>query len=273
METLYFSLFILMTMISPPQPSNVDEWHLVFEDNFNRSKLDRDNWEATLGNGCPNNCGFGNHERQTYTSTPDNLKIAKGQLRLTARRGESKKDPYSSAKITSKPMGGWQYGKISVRAKLPYGVGTWPAIWMMPMVNKYGGWPKSGEIDIMEHVGYDYGTIHGTVHTQAFNHKINTQKSGHVKIANDPQGFHVYSIVWTSNSIIWSIDDKIYFTFTKEKEYDVQQWPFDQPFYLILNLAVGGSWGGQQGIDNNAFPATLAIDWVRVWQKNKAISL
>jgi len=162
----------------------------------------------------------------------------------------------------------WQYGRIDVRAKLPSGVGTWPAIWMLPTDNVYGGWPNSGEIDIMEHVGFDPNVVHGTVHTEVFNGAIGTQRGGQTTIPNALNEFHTYSIDWDEERILFMVDDQIYFRYNNSGEGSAE-WPFDQRFHLIMNIAVGGTWGGQRGVDDSAFPTVMEVDYVRVYQKTE----
>jgi len=152
-----------------------------------------------------------------------------------------------------------------VRAKLPKGRGTWPAIWMLPTDWEYGNWPRSGEIDIMEHVGYDQGNIHGTVHTDAFNHTKGTQRGGSIMAPMASEEFLVYSINWDAEKIDFYIDNRLYFTFENTGK-GFSEWPFDKRFHLILNIAVGGAWGGAQGVDESIFPQTMQIDYVRVFQ-------
>lgn len=233
---------------------------LVWSDDFDADALDTSAWQIVEGDGCPELCGFGNHELQIYSRY--NLKLENGVLILEARKEES----ITSAKLTTQAMPGWKYGKISVRARLPKGVGTWPAIWMLPDNNSYGGWPSSGEIDIMEHVGYNPNHIHGTIHTAAFNHKIGTQQGGEIVLPTASERFHTYTIEWTAQDIRWLIDDQDYFVFQKPESSTIAQWPFDEPFHLILNLAIGGDWAGRMGVDEALFPARFEIDWVKVWQ-------
>lgn len=248
-------------LIANSMPAHSDDYRLVWSDDF--TEVDPTVWRIIEGDGCPAICGFGNNEQQTYTAAQRNLRVENGTLIIEAHKGV----PYSSAKLTTQKMPGWTYGKISVRAKIPSGVGTWPAIWMLPDDNTFGAWPKSGEIDIMEHVGFNAGHIHGTVHTEAYNHKIGTQKGGEKQIPSANTTFHTYTIDWSDTEIRWFIDDKQYYQFEKQAEDTSAEWPFDQPFHLILNLAVGGDWGGKRGVDGTAFPARFEIDWVKVWQK------
>jgi beta-glucanase (GH16 family) len=156
---------------------------------------------------------------------------------------------------------------VEVRAKLPGGRGTWPAIWMLPTDNAYGNWPKSGELDIMEHVGFDPGRVHFTVHTETYNH-MNGNQQGANRVLNDPLNeFFVYTMEWyEDHADFFANSDKI-FTFVNEGT-GYKEWPFDKRFHLLLNIAVGGSWGGQQGIDTTIFPVSMTVDYVRVYQKN-----
>jgi beta-glucanase (GH16 family) len=163
--------------------------------------------------------------------------------------------------------GDWRYGRVEVRARIPRGRGTWPAIWMLPTDWAYGGWPDSGEIDIMEHVGYDHGRIHGTIHTGSFNHMRGTQRGGSVMVAEAADGFHTYAIEWDADAITWFVDGGEYFRFTRQPGYGSAEWPFDRRFHLILNIAVGGTWGGAQGIDEAIFPQTMEIEHVRIYRR------
>jgi len=238
-----------------------NEEELIWSDEFNAEQLDTSKWKFNLGNGCPTNCGFGNNELQTYTKDNNNVRLENGSLIIEAHASDSLK--YTSAKLNS--IEDWKYGRIEVRVKLPQGRGTWPAVWMMPKERNYGGWPKSGEIDIMEHVGYDQDVIHGTIHTESFNHIIGTQKGKTIKIDNVSNTFHVYSIQWTSDAITFYVDG-VEYNHIKNSGNGPKEWPFDHPFYLILNIAVGGDWGGKKGVDDNIWPQKMEIDYVRVYK-------
>lgn len=265
----YFGTLLLCSCLSFNVAASKPEekkWKLVWADEFNAGeRLDTDAWVIIQGNGCPTLCGFGNNELQTYTGNPENLRIEDGKLVIEA---VPQGDHYTSAKITSQKMKGWQTGKIAMRAKIPAGVGTWPAFWMLPDTNKFGPWPKSGEIDIMEHVGHRLGYLHGTIHTEAFNGKLGTQKGGEIYVPTISTEFHDFTVEWAEDSLRWFIDGEQYFEILRGKADGTAEWPFDHPFHVILNLAVGGDWGGQKGIDKNAFPARYEIDWVKVWQKD-----
>lgn len=227
---------------------------------------DSTKWNFDLGNGCPQICGWGNQELQYYTHDPKNVRVENGVLTIEAHRDSVGGMPYTSARLVSKNKGDWLYGRIDVRAKLPRGRGTWPAIWMLPTDWTYGGWPASGEIDIMEHVGFDPGVIHGTLHTEAYNHIKKTQKEGIIRVADAPEAFHVYSINWSENAIDFYVDGKRYHSVIRTRDDTYREWPFDQRFHLIMNIAVGGFWGGMQGIDDSIWPQRMEVDYVRVYR-------
>ncbi len=247
-------------------------YQLVWSDEFNDEGLpDQQKWSYDVGTGCelPCGCGWGNAELQNYTKeNKANAMVNDGILSITAKKEQTGGSAYSSARLVSKQKGDWTYGKISVRAKLPSGRGIWPAIWMLPTENQYGGWPKSGEIDIMEHVGYNPDTIFGTVHTEKYNGMIGTQIGGQMVQKTAESQFHIYTIEWTEDKIEWFIDDKKYFEYINE-ENGYSAWPFDQDFHLLLNVAVGGHWGGAMGVDSSIFPQQMLVDYVRVYQKTK----
>jgi beta-glucanase (GH16 family) len=205
-----------------------------------------------------------NNERQYYTrDRRANARVEDGMLVIEAHRERYQGADYTSASLTSRSS--WTYGRVEVRARLPKGRGTWPAIWMLGTNIRQVGWPACGEIDIMEHVGFDPGRIHANVHTQAYNHVQGTNKGNNRLVTAPDDEFHVYSAVWTAGQIEVSVDGQKFFTFAKEPGGEAV-WPFDKPHYLILNLAVGGSWGGQKGIDDGAFPTRFLVDYVRVFR-------
>lgn len=183
---------------------------------------------------------------------------------IEAHKEKWDSNEYTSAKLQTKATQTWTYGRIEVRAKLPKGRGTWPAIWMMS--EKMKSWPRDGEIDIMEHVGYNPGFIHSSVHTQKYNHVINTQKTDTLYVKSAMDKFHVYTLDWTPEKVDVYVDDIKFYTY-KNEEKTYEAWPLDQPFYLILNQAVGGDWGGKEGVDSSIYPQKFYIDYVRVYQK------
>lgn len=234
-----------------------------WQDEFNYTgKPDATKWSYDLGDH-----GWGNNELENYTDKIENAKVENGNLVITAIKEPSGKQQYSSTRLVSKGKGDFLYGKFEIRAKLPKGRGTWPAIWMLASENKYGnkGWPDNGEIDIMEHVGFDQDRLHGNIHTKAFNHAIKTNKGNNIVVKGLSEGFHVYTCEWTPETVTILVDGNAYFTFKKEAAYQWPEWPFDKPFHLILNIAVGGNWGGQKGVDDSIFPQKMEIDYVRVY--------
>ena len=240
---------------------------LVWSDEFEgagtpNSKL----WNYDLGDGCPDVCGWGNNELEFYTSDSKNVRVESGKLIIEAHREEKGGKHYTSTRIVSKQKGDWLYGRLEISAKLPRGKGTWPAIWMLSTDWKYGGWPASGEIDIMEHVGHDPGVIHGTIHTETYNHSKGTQKEGKINVSDAQDKFHLYAIEWSADKIDFFVDDKKYHTVTRTPTEDFKGWPFDQRFHLIMNVAVGGNWGGAQGVDESIWPQRMEVDFVRVYQ-------
>lgn len=245
---------------SEPAP---DDWTLVWSDEFDTAGLpDASKWSYDVGDH-----GWGNQELQNYLAeNPETARVEGGHLVITASLDSSGAEKeYRSARMVSKNKGDWTYGRVEVRAQLPQGRGTWPAIWMLPTTNAYGGWPNSGEIDIMEHVGFDPTNVHGTVHTQSFNHMIGTQKGNARLIPTAMDSLHVYAIEWYEDRIDFFIDDAPYFTFTNTGNGPAD-WPFDQPFHLVMNIAVGGAWGGQQGVDDTVFPQEMRVDYVRIFR-------
>lgn len=239
---------------------------LLWSDEFDNDGLpDPSHWTYDTGDGCPKACGWGNNELQYYTqAVKKNARVEKGKLIIEAHREPMGKQQYTSARMKSK-MNGWKYGYIEVSAKLPQGRGTWPAIWMLPDTMRYGGWPHCGEIDIMEHVGYDPGMVHGTVHTGKYNHIMNTQSGNQAAVDHYNTAFHTYAINWTKDNIEFFIDGTSYHTFHNNGE-GPEAWPFDHPFHLILNIAVGGGWGGREGIDDSIWPQRMEVEYVRVYE-------
>lgn len=251
---------------------------MVWSDEFNYT-----------GNPDPTKWGYdrgfiSNQEKQYYTDSLKNVRVEKGVLIIEAHKEKvantDYKNPeikgwaqykaeidtaqYTAARIITKGLAEWKYGRIEAKAKLPKGRGMWPAIWMLS--NDKIGWPESGEIDIMEHVGYDNDTIHGTIHTKAYNHMKGTQKGKSIFIENPNEEFHVFSIEWTPDKIDFLLDDVVY-NHIKNENKTTAEWPFDKKFYLILNVAVGGMWGGQKGIDDTILPQQMIIDYIRVYQR------
>jgi beta-glucanase (GH16 family) len=275
MKTLSIFLFLLPFAVS----ASADEWKLVWSDEFDKPGLpDSKRWGYEKGL-------IRNDERQYYTvARKENARVENGTLVIEARkepwhdtvpsagkavrRGRPVRPAadYTSASLTTRGKAAWTYGRIEVRAKLPSGRGTWPAIWMLGTNIDRVGWPTCGEIDIMEFVGFDPGVVHANVHTKTYNHAINTGKGDKISIPDVSKAFHVYAIEWDAQHIDFFVDHKKYFTFKNEGTGGAA-WPYDKDQYLILNLAIGGGWGGQKGIDDSIFPQKFVIDYVRVYQK------
>lgn len=238
------------------------ERKLIWADEFKYKGLpDATKWSYDTGGH-----GWGNNELQYYTHAEKKNAIVKnGKLVLKAKKETKGNNQFTSARLVSKNKGDWKYGRVEVRAKLPDGRGIWPAIWMLPTHWRYGGWPKSGEIDIMEFVGYNPDTVFASVHTESFNHAIGTQKTAGIYQNDVSKKFHVYAIDWTPETIKFYIDDVQYHEFRNEKTGSAA-WPFDEEFHIILNIAVGGNWGGKHGVDEKVFPQKMEVDYVRVYQ-------
>lgn len=240
-------------------------WKLVWNDEFSYTGLpDSTKWiYDTKGN----SAGWGNNEAQFYTiGKKENARVENGKLYIKAIREDVGNKKFSSARLNSKVA--WQFNRIEVRAKLPAGVGTWPAIWMMPGGWSFsdGNWPDIGEIDILEHVGHNPDIIHASAHSRDYQWQKGTQKTAVIKVPGSTENFHNYSLEWSSDVMRIYVDDSCYFTYKNERLGETK-WPYDKPFYLILNLAVGGAWGGEKGIDEAAFPQTMEFEYVRVYER------
>ena len=261
-------------------------YSLVWSDEFNyKGKPDKTKWNNAIG-------FIANQEEQYYTDSLKNARVEEGTLIIEAHKetitnkdynnpellkkswmkyaAECKIAKYTSARLTTKDVAAWKYGRIEVRAKLPQGVGMWPAIWMLGENKEQVGWPESGEIDIMEYVGHNKDSIFGTIHTKAYNHNKNTEKSKSTFIDNPHDNYNVFALEWTPQKMEFLLNDVVYNQIENENK-TTAEWPFDQKFYLILNVAVGGMLGGQKGIDDSIFPQRMTIDYVRVFQKTSKI--
>jgi beta-glucanase (GH16 family) len=240
-------------------------YKLVWSDDFSYTGLpDSSKWSYDTGGN-----GWGNNELEYYTKADTaNAVVRNGLLYLTARKQQKGKNAYTSARLVTKGKGDWLYGRIEVRAQLPAGRGLWPAIWMLPTDWKYGGWPASGEIDIMENVGFMADSIFGSIHTKSFNHVIHTQKTKGLFLKDPYTAFHIYAVEWDAKEIRFLLDGNTYLKFGNTGK-GFAEWPFDQRFHLLLNIAVGGGWGGQKGVDDSVFPRSMIVDYVRIYQAAK----
>lgn len=229
---------------------------LVWEDNFDGKILNEKHWNFELGDGCPN-CGWGNNERQLYTK--ENHQLINGNLVITAKKVGNN---YSSTRITTKGKKEFRYGRFEARAKLPVGQGIWPAFWMLGGNIDSAKWPKCGEIDILEYVGREPDMVFTSLHTQdSHGNTINTKKT---KFENIEEGFHIYAADWDQNRIAFYVDHQLVYTFAPDDKTEAV-WPFNQPFYIIFNMAIGGNFGGP-AVDDTIFPQEFIIDYVRVYQ-------
>jgi beta-glucanase (GH16 family) len=248
-----FLIVIIFSQLTFAQHNNRK---LIWEENFAGKVLDEKVWNIMLGDGCPN-CGWGNNEKQLYTD--ENHKLVNGNLEITALK---QGDKYTSSRLTTKDKKEFQYGYFEARAKLPIGQGVWPAFWMLGSNINEVGWPKTGEIDILEYIGKEPSMVFTTLHTQdSFGNSKNTKKT---KIEGIENGFHTYGVDWTKNKMDFFVDDVLVYTFQPEVK-DANIWPFDQPFYFLLNLAIGGNFGGHE-VDDSIFPQKFVIDYVKVYQ-------
>jgi beta-glucanase (GH16 family) len=242
-------------------------WSLIWADEFDYTGLpDSEKWVYDVGGD-----GWGNNELQYYTGNrQENARVEDGRLIIEARKESYLGSDYTSARLLTRGKGDWLYGRVEVRAKLPGGRGAWPAIWMLPTNWEYGGWPASGEIDIMEYVGYEPNVVHFTVHTDAYNHSIGTQVGVSSTFEDPESNYYTYAIEWFPDRIDFFVDDVKQFTFENEDK-TFSEWPFDKAFHLILNIAIGGNWGGAEGVDDALFPKTMEVDFVRVYKSPQTI--
>lgn len=249
---------------SPPSPTGPGTdpagWTLVFSDEFERPGApDPAKWGYELGY-------IRNREAQFYTSRPENVRVDGGHLVIEGRKEAYQGHAYTSASLNTLGRFEFLYGRVEVRAKLPTGNGAWPAVWMLGTNRTQVGWPACGEIDIMENVGFDPTRIHGTIHTAAYNHTKGTQRTAITTVDRPWETFHIYAMEWYPDHIDVFVDGQRYFTYQNEGTGSAA-WPFDTPHYLLINFAIGGSWGGQKGIDETRYPQQYVVDYVRIYQR------
>ena len=238
-------------------------YSLVWHDEFDEgSELNPNDWTHEV-----QNSGWVNHELQNYVNhkTPGGKSVTEirdGHLRITALKENGK---VYSGRVYAKRNSGWKYGYIEASIKLPKGKGTWPAFWMMPV--NFRSWPADGEIDIMEEVGYHPDYVSSSLHANAHVHSNGTQVTHEMYCKGAEGEFHTYAIEWTGKNITTYVDGKVQLSYNN-RGLGRDDWPYDDPFYVIFNLAWGGDWGGAQGVDESALPVTMEVDYVRVFQKN-----
>ena len=239
-----------------------DGYSLVWHDEFDKgSELNADDWVHEV-----QNSGWVNHELQNYVNhkTPEGkfvTEVRNGHLRITALKENGK---IYSGRVYAKRATGWKYGYIEASIKLPKGKGTWPAFWMMPV--NFKSWPADGEIDIMEEVGYHPDYVSSSLHANAHVHSNGTQVTHEMYCKGAEGEFHTYAIEWTAQNITTYVDGQVQLSYNN-RGLGRDDWPYDDPFYVIFNLAWGGDWGGAQGVDESALPAVMEVDYVRVFQK------
>ncbi len=252
---------VVPTPTPQPTPIAVPEGYtLVWHDEFDGDLIDEDNWTYDLGG-----WGWGNGEAQNYTDRPENARLEDGLLIIEARQERYEDSYYTSARLKTEGLQEFQYGRIEARIKVPAGRGLWPAFWMLGSNFEEVGWPECGEIDIMEYIGKEPDLIMGTIHGPGYSGALGLSKWNRQEydIADE---FHTYAIEWDEEQITWFFDDEEYSTYSRS-DVGEREWPFDQPFFIILNLAVGGQLPGPVGLDT-VFPAQVLVDYVRVFQQD-----
>jgi beta-glucanase (GH16 family) len=261
MRALLLMVLSAAQVVSCSTQESPQRLKLVWAEEFSASGLpDPGLWSYEVG-------FIRNQEVQYYTAgRPENARVEGGCLVIESRKEDYAGAKYTSASVNTLGKRDFLYGRIEVRAKIPTGVGSWPAIWMMGTDIPRVYWPECGEIDIMENVGYEPDRIYATVHTPgSVNHPGLVVRGGHIDIPDPSADFHVYAVEWHPDRLDFFVDDQKYFTYKKDARYP-DYWRFDKSFYLLLNTAIGGNWGGQMGIDDSIFPLKYTIDYVRYYQ-------
>ena len=259
----YFFLIIILFITSCSSlKKTYKDYQLVWSDEFNGNSVDLNNWSFEIWK-----AGRVNNEWQKYVEDTSNYKLNDGKLYLTATKtGKNERGGYTSTRLSSYAKKEFKYGRIEFRAKMPKGRGTWPALWMLGSNIKEVGWPLSGEIDVMEYVGFQQDTTHINIHTKYQAGSTDFHKAIPLKTAEED--FHTYGITWTDGKIEFYLDvpSNILNTYAPTIK-TTENWPFNQQFFLIMNFAVGGSWGGKKGVDETIWPQSMIVDYVRVYQK------
>lgn len=245
---------------SQPQNEN-KEYQLVWSDDFKENVINEDNWTFEIWD-----AGRVNNEWQQYVENTDNYKLENGFLHIiVTKTGANEKGGYTSTRLMSKGKKEFKYGRIEFKAKMPKGVGTWPALWMLGANIDEKGWPKCGEIDVMEYVGFQSDTTHTNVHTQY--QSGSTDFHVETPLVTAEEDFHIYGLTWTPDKLDFYLDDPQNITNSYAPSVKtIDNWPFDQPFFMIMNFAVGGNWGGEKGVDDSIWPQEMVVDYVKVYQ-------
>ncbi|WP_339839600.1 glycoside hydrolase family 16 protein [uncultured Maribacter sp.] len=249
---------------------DLDYWDdavLVWSDEFEGTSLSNENWSFETGGN-----GWGNNELQNYQAE-GNTEVSDGTLKITAKRNTDNtiEGAFTSARLNSKQS--FKFGRMEIRAKLPEhkGNGTWPALWMLGSNVQNVGWPMCGEIDMMEYVSFKPNKTHFSIHSNSNNHTNGTEiTSGALELETIEEEFHNFGILWSTKYIKFYIDDieNVQFMFRRPTSSTIDSWPFSDNFYFLMNIAVGGNWGGLEGVDSSIFPATMEVDYIRVYQVN-----
>lgn len=246
-------------------PTSYAGYTLAWADEFNAGSLDAAAWTNQNGDGCPGICGWGNNELEYYTGRPENIFFQDGKLIIEARKENFGGRNYTSSKILTQGKKTFKFGRVDIRAKLPKGKGIWPAFWMLPQNNVFGGWPTSGEIDIMEVVGHEPNKTHGTIHYGPGPGSLQVSRNTTLATGTLNDEFHVYSLEWKQDQLKWYLDGMLFSTVNKSELVASATYPFNEAFFFIVNLAVGGNWPGNPDA-TTVFPQWLVVDYIRMYQ-------
>jgi len=245
-------------------PTSYPGYTLAWSDEFNGTSLSATDWSYESGDGCPGLCGWGNNELEYYTAPPNNLIFQDGKMIIEARAEAFGGKSYTSARIKTQGKRTFKYGRIDIRAILPTTKSLWPALWLLPQSNVYGNWPTSGEIDMMEEVGSEPAKVLGTAHYGPGPGSTFISRNYSLSGATFNDQFHVFSLEWQQDQIKWYVDNNLYSTVSKA-DVGSNTWPFNEQFFLIVNLAVGGNLPGAPDA-SSLFPQWLILDYIRVYQ-------
>ena len=249
------------TGYDPPPPAG---YTLTWSDEFNGTSLDMTAWSAETGDGCPGVCGWGNNELEYYTTPPNNLSFQDGKLIIEAKAEAYGGKNYTSSRIKTQGKKFFKFGRIDIRALLPKGKGIWPALWMLPESNVFGGWPRSGEIDLMENIGHEPSRVYGTIHYGPGPGSTQISRNYNLPAGLFNDEFHLFSFEWEQDVMKWYVDGNLFSTVNKA-DLGANNYPFNENFFFVINLAVGGNWPGAPDA-NTYFPQFLIVDYVRVYQ-------